>query len=115
MNFPQGDENCFKNLVHARDEDRMSSNSYKEERPHKEEAIFYEDDSSEDEQSLGKFVEKACTKSNALVFGNFATRQLRRKAKEDKIELQLSNCFVKMFKNGRDAFFERMTLNLFKQ
>jgi hypothetical protein len=49
MNFPQGDENCFKNLVHARDEDRMSSNSYKEERPHKEEAIFYEDDSSEDE------------------------------------------------------------------
>lgn len=50
MHFPTADDDCdgdgFRNLAHGREEDRISTTTYQEEKPQREEAIFYEDDSS---------------------------------------------------------------------
>lgn len=59
-----------------------------------------------DDDDNGLFYDNAYRKANAIIYGNFTSRGLKRRPKmEDRIYLELHNCFVKMISNGRDAFF----------
>jgi hypothetical protein len=46
--------------------------------------------------------------------GNFVVNKIKRKPKEEKLLVELQNIFIKFAHNGRDAFYDRGSLELRK-
>ena len=99
--------------------ERSSLGTVKEESEKEMKPAFFEESESfakeeseeEDEDDNDAFYDMAYGKVGSIIFGNFASRGLKRRPKmEDKIYLDLTNCFVKISSNGRDAFFDRMDI-----
>ena len=99
-------------LVAAKEEaEKEIKNSFFEESESEPKSDSFEDD----EEDNDAFYDRAYMKVGSIIFGNYSARALKRRPKlEDKIYLDLNNSFIKMSSNGRDAFFDRIDLQLFK-
>lgn len=61
-----------------------------------------------------QYASSAERRTNCLLFGNFVNSKIKRKPKEEKMMVELHNIFAKFAHNGRDAFFDRGTVELRK-
>lgn len=71
-------------------------------------------DSDSDTENMAHYASSAERRTNCLIFGNFIISKNKRKPKEEKITVELHNIFAKFAHNGRDAFFDRGTVELRK-
>jgi hypothetical protein len=69
------------------------------------------DSDSEDIMQYGAAAEK---QANCLINGTFLVNKIKHKPKEEKMFLEMQDVFIKFAFNGRDAFFDRASIELRK-
>ena len=65
-----------------------------------------------EEKEFEDYFEKALQRVNCLIFGMYSSQKASNRSKVDTVNLEMTNCFIKVCGNGRDVFFERVNFEL---